>query len=337
MPRRTRAEEKRTLIRQGAYRCFRDFGYHDTTVDAVCQRVGISKGSFYWHYESKQEVFIDILETWTREVMDELYDRFESTVVDEDYLHAITDALQRELKRGRAIAPLWFEFTVQARRDRQIQDALSKFYRRARTGIAEILRPVMEPRFTESELQSAAATIFGAYAGLMMQEVSDPDRADARKSMTQFMNVVGQVLTDGGETRVHGGPALPPRDHIPDAPPPMSPEVELLLEPFEPEVIELTHRMRRLILDGGPPLSERVITGWKVIAFKHQRDVCSIKPLTGGVRLTLQDGVDLEDPEAMLSGSGKRSRQLFLPTRTPLPTKALRGLLRQAVALQVDR
>ena len=138
----SRGEQKKQLIRKAAYHCFRDHGYHDTSVDSLCELAGISKGSFYWHYDSKQEVFVDILETWTREVMQELYQQFEGPVQHDNYVRAVSDALEREFHRGRMIVPLWLEFTVQARRDESIRDSLSKFYRRARAAIAEILRPV---------------------------------------------------------------------------------------------------------------------------------------------------------------------------------------------------
>ena len=57
-----RAAEKRKQIRTAAYQCFRDGGFHETTVDSICARAKISKGSFYWHYPSKQDVFVDILD-----------------------------------------------------------------------------------------------------------------------------------------------------------------------------------------------------------------------------------------------------------------------------------
>jgi AcrR family transcriptional regulator len=187
-------EAKRAELRQAAYACFRDGGYHATTVDAVCAAANTSKGSFYWHYQSKQEVFIDILETWTREVMDQLYEQFEDSVIDDDYASAITEALVREVKRGRNILPLWLEFVSQAKREPEIQGALSKFHRRARAAIAAILRPAVADNCSEDELQATAATIFGAWLGLLMQDTTDPEYADAPGNVTVFMGLVGRLL-----------------------------------------------------------------------------------------------------------------------------------------------
>ena len=187
-------ERKREEIRHAAYACFRDGGYHETTVDAICTKANASKGSFYWHYGSKQEVFIDILETWTREVMDQLYEQFEEAVITQDYEQAITEALTREVRRGRVIVPLWLEFVSLAHREPEIQIALSKFHRRARTAIASILRPAVADECSEGEVQAAAATIFGAYLGLMMQDLADPEMSHAAENVASFMGLLGRIF-----------------------------------------------------------------------------------------------------------------------------------------------
>lgn len=191
---RSKAARKREQIRHAAYQCFRKGGYHETTVDAICEHAAISKGSFYWHYPSKQDVFVDILETWTREVMDELYEQFEDAVVDDDYTRAVTEALEREIHRGRVIVPLWLEFTAHATREPVIREALAKFYRRARTAVAEMLRPALHDTCTEEQIRGIAACVFGAYAGLVIQDISDPERADATVSVRDFMTAFGPTM-----------------------------------------------------------------------------------------------------------------------------------------------
>ncbi|MEZ4475412.1 MAG: TetR/AcrR family transcriptional regulator [bacterium] len=192
---RNRAGEmKREEIRRAAYECFRAGGFHATAVDDICAAAGASKGSFYWHYASKQEVFVDILETWTREIMDQLYEQFEEAVIDADYVVAITEALKREVKRGRVIIPLWLEFIAQGSREPELQGAVAKFHRRARAAIAAILRPAVAERISEPELQAIAATIFGAYLGLVVQDGADPERARAVENVQVFMSLLGRIF-----------------------------------------------------------------------------------------------------------------------------------------------
>lgn len=330
--RRTGEGRKREQIRRAAYLCFRESGYHDTTVDAVCQRCAISKGSFYWHYNSKQDVFIDILETWAREVMDELYEQFEEAMSQDDAIGPLTGALEREIHRGRVLIPLWLEFSVHARRDKEIQEKLSKFYRRARTAISEILRPVLEKRFSEQELQSIAATIFGAYTGLMIQDLSDPERADAREVIRRFMGVVEWWLRMAQD----GTPAAPPPrrtaltgDRL-DAD-----DLDDFLSAASDAAAARTRELRELLLRTTPEADERLIKGWRVIAFASPRGlVAYLKPRADDVLLGFYHGANLPDPQQLLQGSGKLRRHVALPAEGDLPSVALKDLIEAAVAFQ---
>jgi AcrR family transcriptional regulator len=40
-------------------------GYHDTTVDDVCDEAGVSKGAFYSYFPTKQDLFLALLEEET--------------------------------------------------------------------------------------------------------------------------------------------------------------------------------------------------------------------------------------------------------------------------------
>lgn len=188
-------QEKRSLVRSAAYRCFRDAGYYGTKVDDICESAGLSKGSFYNLYNSKQEVFIDLLNTWALEVIPEIFEQFEASVVGrENSISQIRSALSEELHRGRTVIPLWLEFNVLAIHEESFRRALAKFYRRARSAIADVLRPSMRLVFSEDELQGVANVIFGAYMGLVTQEITDPGHANAEYAIDQFLKVLGPWL-----------------------------------------------------------------------------------------------------------------------------------------------
>ena len=51
----------REQILQAALTCFANKGYHRTTMDDIVAESGLSKGTLYWHFESKKELFISLL------------------------------------------------------------------------------------------------------------------------------------------------------------------------------------------------------------------------------------------------------------------------------------
>lgn len=213
MPQSSRRDEKRRAIRDAAYRSFRDHGYHDTSVDMICEGAGVSKGSLYWHYDSKQEIFVDLLQTWAREIFDEVYDQFEATAHETDLATAVQGALLREAHRGRHLVPLWLELTVLARKEPVIKAALAKFYRRARTAIAEVMRPVT-PGHTALQRRGLASAVFGGYTGVMMQSLVDREEADPDALLGGFMSVIaGWIAAGRNEAARPAATVIRPSEH----------------------------------------------------------------------------------------------------------------------------
>src|SRR5437588_6948662 len=63
MPRmgeQTRQERRQEWI-EAAWRCIAQKGYRSLTVDDICNEAGLSKGSFYTHFNQKQHLLLAML------------------------------------------------------------------------------------------------------------------------------------------------------------------------------------------------------------------------------------------------------------------------------------
>lgn len=56
---RERREATRKAIKEGAAACFRDYGYSETTIADILERSGVSKATFYLHFENKEAVALE--------------------------------------------------------------------------------------------------------------------------------------------------------------------------------------------------------------------------------------------------------------------------------------
>ena len=52
----------RAAIIDAAAACFAEKGYAETGVAEICARAGISKGALYYHFESKQAIFLELVD-----------------------------------------------------------------------------------------------------------------------------------------------------------------------------------------------------------------------------------------------------------------------------------
>lgn len=59
-----RRQATRARLLESAFDVFASQGYTGATVDSIVQAAGYSKGAFYFHFNSKEEVFLEVL--WTR-------------------------------------------------------------------------------------------------------------------------------------------------------------------------------------------------------------------------------------------------------------------------------
>ncbi|MQB00966.1 MAG: TetR family transcriptional regulator [Actinobacteria bacterium] len=56
-----RGSKRRKQLIDAALRQFAYAGYHGTTVGDICDELGVGKGVFYWYFDSKDELFAELL------------------------------------------------------------------------------------------------------------------------------------------------------------------------------------------------------------------------------------------------------------------------------------
>ncbi len=189
-----RRSRKLAQIRHAAYRCFTQSGYHQTTVENICRAADISKGSFYWHFNSKQEVFLSILERWTKVVEVEMARQFRDALDSPDPISAVTTALEKEARRGQHIMPVWLEFLSQVNRDESTRQALDGFHQRIRNVIGQLLKPFLASRFANDEITVVARLVLASFLGLICQYLTNPEESSLNEQIQEFMPILRSYL-----------------------------------------------------------------------------------------------------------------------------------------------
>jgi AcrR family transcriptional regulator len=66
-------ERRREEILDAALRCFMRTGYRGTTMDDVVNESGLSKGTIYWYFANKQELFVTLFDKIITSFLTELH------------------------------------------------------------------------------------------------------------------------------------------------------------------------------------------------------------------------------------------------------------------------
>lgn len=164
------AETRRTQILTAALGCFAASGYGRATVDDVARAAGLSKGSVYRFFSSKDALLFGLFDEFERLVLVEL-----DGADGDEVLPALerTGAMVADVLGGqRDLMQTWIEFFGH----RGSRERMSGLYERMRQRIARMVRAgVRSGEVAKVDPADAAATVVGALEGLLLQAMVDPE------------------------------------------------------------------------------------------------------------------------------------------------------------------
>ena len=186
-----RSEETRARIIESAVKLFSNRGYNAASVDDICTEAGISKGAFYHHFESKQALFLGLLDGWL-ETIDNAIEASKDKTAPETFMQ-MTEAFPYLFETAGEGLPMFLEFWLQASRDKRVWEASIAPYRRYHKYFTSLIKKgVEEGSFVEVSPELASRMIVSTAMGLLLQSLLDPKGAKwekvARDSTTLLLN-----------------------------------------------------------------------------------------------------------------------------------------------------
>ncbi|NNL67856.1 MAG: TetR/AcrR family transcriptional regulator [Myxococcales bacterium] len=170
--RRLAPEERRAQILDAALRCFGEKGYHASRMDDLVRASGLSKGSLYWHFESKEDVFLALFDAFEAELFAAWEEEAEHAASALSLLRREGEIVLERMASQRTLVAAWMEFLIHpAARAR-----LRLTYERTRARlVARLARGVETGELRDDlSLDDIAALFTGALEGLVLQAFVDP-------------------------------------------------------------------------------------------------------------------------------------------------------------------
>lgn len=92
-----RGDRTRQDIRDRAYRLFAEKGFKEVTMKDICERTGLSRGGLYRHYESTEQIFLEIVDAFSNQQKNEVFSRVEKHVPAVVILEELLSKYEREM------------------------------------------------------------------------------------------------------------------------------------------------------------------------------------------------------------------------------------------------
>jgi len=188
-----RSEETRARILEASVKQFSVNGYNKASVDNICAQAGVSKGAFYHHFKTKQDVFLALLDGWLQ-TFDQAIEASKDQTAPEIF-QKMTEYFPYIFETAGENLPMFLEFWLQASRDETIWDASIAPYRRYHKHFVSLIKKgIAEGSFADVDPNLAARLIVSAAMGLLLQSLLDPDGAKWEKVARETVQVMMKSL-----------------------------------------------------------------------------------------------------------------------------------------------
>ena len=138
-------EATKRKILEAAAKCFSEGGYAKTTMDRIAEEAGVSKGALYWHFKSKEELFVELKQRSIANVRKQFEKLFsQKKPFDAKLRGAIGLYLSSLVPENREVARLNAEFLAEAPKIPKLNDMLKDQYEMFRGLFASTIEEAIE-------------------------------------------------------------------------------------------------------------------------------------------------------------------------------------------------
>ena len=168
--------ERQAQIIQAALTCFSRNGYNNTTMDDIVAESGLSKGTLYWYFKGKQDLFVSMINSLITEIGDQALTAIEQQASSPDKVRALGAAFIRFGELADGFVTLMAEFWAQSE-DResagQLWAGLLREYHRAVTAVIE--EGINTGEFRQVDAAQLVWAAIAAYDGLAFYKTVMPE------------------------------------------------------------------------------------------------------------------------------------------------------------------
>lgn len=160
---------RRAQILEAATRCFAHKGYHGATMDDIVAETGLSKGSLYWHFENKRELFRSLMDQWFDEILTRTQSILDESASASAKLTAMLEASASTAAAQPELLRALLEFYTMAIRDEELRQWLRGLYIANVDTVASLIaQGIADGEFRDGDPQALARLVLAYLDGVYL-------------------------------------------------------------------------------------------------------------------------------------------------------------------------
>jgi len=181
-------EQARERIIDAALRVFAEKGYHETTMEDVADKLGVSEGTIYLYFKSKKELFKAISEPGEHQVAEVISSAIES----EDPVKSFFDLATKVYEQYEPISGLIVELLAEASRDASLRKILRDDFDTDRATMQKFLEELRKRGKidADADIDSISMAIVALFYGYAISRLLGVEKEEVKRAYSKAMRVM---------------------------------------------------------------------------------------------------------------------------------------------------
>ncbi len=186
-----KSKQTRDELMASAVELFTRKGFAAATIAEITDRAGYAKGSFYRHWSSKNDLFLEILEQKLQAYRAAREQHIKDAQSLTDVMEVIWDFLETMMQDANW-ARNYLEFAIHAGADPELKEQLAnRRYRLSDALFAELVSPFVNTDFPPEKMGALNTALFEGFLIHKLLGFGTLDAADVRQAALALVHVLG--------------------------------------------------------------------------------------------------------------------------------------------------
>ena len=188
-PRRDVSQERRNQILDAAMEIFSKVGFYKARMSDIAESSGLSKGSLYWYFESKNDLILQLLARVFEPELQDMRLLLDDPRPTPERLLLVAERAANDMESMLKWTPLAYDFIALAFRQRKIMASIRNYYQQHITIMESLVQQGLDAGELEAESASSAAIAFGSVIeGTVLLWVYDPKQINVKQHVMSNVN-----------------------------------------------------------------------------------------------------------------------------------------------------
>lgn len=192
-----RKEKRKEKNFRAAVCCFNKKGYYETTIDAIASKAKVSKGSIYYYFKSKKELFLELFHYRVNKYFNQLKNYIKEEKSPDIRLRMFINKSSQFLKENEDFFRFCLEFLAMGAREPAIRNVMTIFYKDSIDTFKQLLEEGVESgKFKDLGSDRVARTIYFLFMGVFFTYFSVNVDFDLNKQHKFHINNILTALNN---------------------------------------------------------------------------------------------------------------------------------------------